>query len=117
MSFSRKILIALAAGVLLGIFLGERATILKWAADGFVKLLQMTVLPYVVVSIIGSLATLKVEDARMLAVKAGAILALLWGIALFFAFLIPLTFPHIETASFFSTALVERRAAFAIVEQ
>jgi Na+/H+-dicarboxylate symporter/ABC-type amino acid transport substrate-binding protein len=116
MSFSRKILIALAAGVLLGIFLGERATILKWAADGFVKLLQMTVLPYVVVSIIGSLATLKVEDARMLAVKAGAILALLWGIALFFAFLIPLTFPHIETASFFSTALVERRAAFDFVD-
>jgi Na+/H+-dicarboxylate symporter/ABC-type amino acid transport substrate-binding protein len=116
MSFSRKILIALAAGILLGIFLGERATYLKWAADGFVKLLQMTVLPYVVVSIIGSLATLNAADAKRLAVKAGAVLLLLWAIALVFAFLIPLTFPSIESASFFSTTLVERRQAFNFVD-
>jgi Na+/H+-dicarboxylate symporter/ABC-type amino acid transport substrate-binding protein len=116
MSFSRKILIGLGAGILLGIFLGERAAYLKWAADGFVKLLQMTVLPYVVVSIIGSLATLKVSEAKLLALKAGAVLVLLWGIALLFAFLIPLTFPGIETASFFSTALLERRAAFDFVD-
>jgi Na+/H+-dicarboxylate symporter/ABC-type amino acid transport substrate-binding protein len=116
MSFSRKILVGLAGGILLGIFLGERATYLKWAADGFVKLLQMTVLPYVFVSIVGSLATLKAADAKLLAVKGGAILALLWGIALLFAFLIPLTFPTIETASFFSTALLERRAAFDFVD-
>jgi Na+/H+-dicarboxylate symporter/ABC-type amino acid transport substrate-binding protein len=116
MSFSRKILTGLAAGILLGIFLGEQATYLKWAADGFVKLLQMTVLPYVVVSIVGSLATLKVSEAKLLALKAGTVLLLLWGIALVFAFLIPLTFPSIETASFFSTTLLERRAAFDFVD-
>jgi Na+/H+-dicarboxylate symporter/ABC-type amino acid transport substrate-binding protein len=76
----------------------------------------MTVLPYVVVSIIGSLATLNADEAKLLAVRAGAILALLWGVALVFAFLIPLTFPEIETASFFSTTLVERRAAFNFVD-
>ena len=53
MSFSNRILIGLAAGVAVGLFLGEsRGIALKWAADGFVKLLQMTVLPYVTVSIV-----------------------------------------------------------------
>ena len=45
MTFSRQILVGLALGVLTGLFLGERAAALKWAADGFVKLLQMMVLP------------------------------------------------------------------------
>ena len=58
MTFSRKILVGLALGILVGLFLGERALALKWAADGFVKLLQMTVLPYVTVSIVGSLGSL-----------------------------------------------------------
>jgi Na+/H+-dicarboxylate symporter len=49
MTFSNKILAGLAAGILLGLFLGEYAGALKWAADGYVKLLQMTVLPYVTV--------------------------------------------------------------------
>ena len=52
MTFSRKILVGLALGILVGLFFGERALALKWAADGFVKLLQMTVLPYVTVSIV-----------------------------------------------------------------
>jgi hypothetical protein len=51
MSFSNRILIGLGAGVIVGLFFGERSSALKWAADGFVKLLQMTVLPYVTVSI------------------------------------------------------------------
>lgn len=58
MSFSNRILAGLAGGVLLGVFVGERALVLEWAADGFVKLLQMTVLPYATVSIVGSLGRL-----------------------------------------------------------
>ena len=58
MTFSRKILVGLALGILVGLFFGEQALALKWAADGFVKLLQMTVLPYVTVSIVESLGSL-----------------------------------------------------------
>jgi hypothetical protein len=39
-TFSRQILTGLAGGILTGLFFGERAAALKWAADGFVKLLQ-----------------------------------------------------------------------------
>ena len=116
MSFSNRILVGLAAGVLLGLFLGERAAALKWAADGFVKLLQMTVLPYVTVSIVGSLGKLRYEDARVLGIRTGAVLVGLWLIALLFTFLIPLTFPQVQNASFFSTTLVERRAPFNFVD-
>lgn len=112
MTFSTQILIGLAGGILLGLFFGERTMALKWAADGFVRLLQMTVLPYVVVSIVSSLGSLRYEDARRLGLRAGAVLVGLWAIALLFACLIPLAFPSVETASFFSTALVEQRPAF-----
>ena len=116
MSFSNKIVAGLLGGVLLGVFLGERALVLKWAADGFVKLLQMTVLPYVTVSIIGSLGRLAPEDARTLGLRTGAVLAGLWLLALVFTFLIPFTFPDVENASFFSTTLVERRPPFNFVD-
>jgi Na+/H+-dicarboxylate symporter/ABC-type amino acid transport substrate-binding protein len=116
MSFSQRILVGLASGILVGLFLGERAVVLKWAADGFVKLLQMSVLPYVTVSIVGSLGRLRYEDARALGLKTGAVLAGLWAVALLFTFLIPLSFPDVQNASFFSTTLVERRPPFNFVD-
>ncbi len=115
MTSSRKILVGLGAGILVGLFLGERAAALEWAADGFVRLLQMTVLPYVTVSIVGSLGTLKPADARLLGLRAGAVVLTLWAVALVFALLIPLTFPDVENASFFSTTLVQPKPRFDLV--
>jgi Na+/H+-dicarboxylate symporter/ABC-type amino acid transport substrate-binding protein len=40
----------------------------------------------------------------------------LWCLALVFTFLMPLAFPEVETASFFSTTLVERRRPFNFVD-
>lgn len=116
MSFSNKILVGLGAGIFVGLFFGERASALKWAADGFVKLLQMTVLPYVTVSIVSSLGALRQEDAKRLGLRAGAVLAGLWALALVFALLIPLTFPKVSSASFFSTTLIERPPPFNMVD-
>ena len=116
MTFSRRILTGLALGVLVGLFLGEHALVFKWAADGFVKLLQMTVLPYVTVSIVESLGSLQAAEARRLGLRAGAVLVALWLIGLFYAMLVPLTFPKVETAAFFSTALLERRPPFDFVD-
>jgi Na+/H+-dicarboxylate symporter len=116
MSFSKRILVGLALGVFTGLFLGERAAALKWAADGFVKLLQMTVLPYVTVSIVGSLGRLRYSDARTLGLRTGAVLVGLWGLALLFTFLIPISFPQVQNASFFSTTLLERRPPFNFID-
>jgi len=115
MSSSRRILVGLAAGIAVGVFLGDRATVFAWAAEGFVKLLQMTVLPYVLLSIVTSLGSLTYPEARTLGLRAGAVLVGLWALALLFTFLIPLAFPHVQTASFFSTTLIERRPPFDFV--
>jgi Na+/H+-dicarboxylate symporter len=116
MTFSHKILVGLALGILVGLFFGEYALALKWAADGYVKLLQMTVLPYVTVSIIESLGSLGAADARRLGLRAGLVLVALWLIALTYAMLVPLMFPTVETAAFFSTTLLERRPPFNFVD-
>ena len=103
-------------GILTGLFFGERAAALKWAADGFVKLLQMMVLPYITVSIVASLGSLRPSELRTLGLRAAAVIGGLWLVALSFAFLIPLTFPSVENASFFSSSLVERRPAFNFID-
>jgi Na+/H+-dicarboxylate symporter/ABC-type amino acid transport substrate-binding protein len=116
MSSSTKILVGLVAGVFVGLFFGEHASVLKVVADGFVKLLQMTVLPYITLSIITSLGALSYDQVKTLGIRAGTVLIGLWCLALGFTFLIPLAFPAIETASFFSATLVERRPPFNFVD-
>ena len=116
MTSSTKILVGLVSGVIVGLFFGEQAGVLKVVADGFVKLLQMMVLPYITISIITSLGTLRYDQLKTLGLRAGAVLIGLWCLALVFMFLIPLAFPAVETASFFSTTLVERRPPFNFVD-
>ena len=115
LSFSSRILIGLFAGVALGVFIGERAAALQVFADAYVKLLQMTVLPYVTVSLIVGIGTLRLEDARRLGIRVGGVLVLLWIVALAAVFVFPLLFPSHQTASFFSTTLVEDREPFDLV--
>lgn len=113
---SRGLLIGLALGVLTGLFLGEYASIFDVAADGYVKLLQMTVLPLVVVSLVTGIGGLDHDRIRTLGVRAGLLLMVLWGIGLLLAFLFPLMFPRAITASFFSTTLIEPPQAFDFVD-
>jgi Na+/H+-dicarboxylate symporter/ABC-type amino acid transport substrate-binding protein len=115
-SSSRRLVLALVCGIGLGIFLGELVTPLGWVAEAYIKLLQMTVLPYVTVSIIGGLGRLRPSEARALGARTGAVLAVLWLLALLFMFLIPLAFPGTQNASFFSTTLVEKRPPFDFIE-
>jgi Na+/H+-dicarboxylate symporter/ABC-type amino acid transport substrate-binding protein len=116
MNSSSRILVGLVCGVAVGLFIGEYAGAFKLPADGFIKLLQMTVLPYITLSIVTSLGTLSLAQVKTLGLRAGAVLLLLWSVALVFTFLIPVAFPDIETASFFSTTLVEQRRPFNFVD-
>ncbi len=115
MSASRKILVAIVLGILLGIFLGERASFFRYVADGYIRLLQMTVLPYITVSLITGIGSLRLDHARVLGLRVGLILVLMWSIALAMALLVPLAFPPLQTASFFSTSLLEPQSQFDFV--
>ena len=116
MSNSHRILVGLGLGIGTGLFLGERAAALQPVADGYVKLLQMTVLPVITVSIISGLGSLTYAQARVLALRAGGVMVLLWLVALVVAFLFPLMLRPMATASFFSTTLVEAPRRFDLVE-
>ena len=105
-------LIGLGLGIFSGIFFGERVAFLKVVGDAFVLLLQMTVLPYIIVSLIGGLGGLSHQAAASLARKCGALLLLLWATGLLMVLLIPFAFPKWESASFFSTSLIEPRQPF-----
>jgi Na+/H+-dicarboxylate symporter/ABC-type amino acid transport substrate-binding protein len=94
-------------GIATGLFLGELAGVFKVVADAYVRLLQMTVLPYLIVSVIAGFGTLDTAKAGRLFLRVGLLTIVLWGLALGLVFLLPLAFPTVETASFFSTSLVE----------
>jgi Na+/H+-dicarboxylate symporter len=76
----------------------------------------MTVLPYVVISIIASLGNLSTDEARRLGVRAGVVLVSLWAIGLGFALLMPVVFPSMRQGSFFSTSMLERPPSFNFVD-
>jgi Na+/H+-dicarboxylate symporter/ABC-type amino acid transport substrate-binding protein len=111
-NLSRRIMWGVVAGIATGLLFGEAAAVLQIVADGYVRLLQMTVLPYVVISIIGGLGALDAQQARTLGKRVGVVLLLLWGTALSAALLVSAIFPRHESASFFSTTLLEERESF-----
>ena len=107
LGLSGSILLGFVLGILGGLFFGEYCAGLKIFGDAFIKLLQMSILPYIVVSLMVGIGRLSYQQAKVLAIKAGSLLLVFWGIALAVIFLMPLAFPSVETASFFSTTLVK----------
>ncbi len=112
LSPSARIGVGIGSGVALGLLLGERTAALQVVADAYIKLLQMTVLPYVTVAIVGGLGALDGAQARALGKRVGPVLATLWAIAIAAVLLFPLMFPPHQNASFFSTTLLEDREPF-----
>ncbi|HEX7136755.1 MAG TPA: cation:dicarboxylase symporter family transporter [Vicinamibacterales bacterium] len=111
-SLSSQIAGGVLVGAAVGLFFGESVSFLQVVADAYIRLLQMTVLPYVTVAIIIGLGSLDARQARALGTRVGMILVLIWTVALAMVVLFPLMFPHNQNASFFSAALVEERETF-----
>ncbi len=114
MSLSARILLGLGLGVFTGLFFGETAAVLQPLADIYIRLMQMTVLPYLVLALVIGFGQLEAGEARRLAVRAGAILLATWVLAAVVIVALPATFPEVQSASFFSNSLVEPPAPFSI---
>lgn len=104
LSLSTWIFISLGLGIGCGLFFGEACRRLDFIGDGFIRLLQMTILPYIVVSLVHSIGALTYERAKQLAGRVGLILVGLWLLTLMLVYVTTLAFPHLESASFFSTS-------------
>ena len=107
LGLSEKVLIGFVLGLVVGVFFGEMIGFLKIAGQAFIMLLQMTVIPYITVSLITALGRLPIKDAKSLSLKAGGVLLVLWGIGLTVVLLSTLAFPQWPSASFFSTSQVD----------
>jgi Na+/H+-dicarboxylate symporter len=106
MSFTKQILLGLIFGILTGVFLGELAKPFTVGGDIYIGLLQMTVLPYIVLSLIRNIGGISWSKRRYLIIAAIAVLVflLLLGLAVLAA--VPMAFPRWQSASFFSTGLL-----------
>lgn len=107
LGLSGRILVGLVLGVLCGIFFGEYCAALQVFGEMFIKLLQMSILPYITVSLIVGIGSLSYDQAKALAAKGGLLLLLFWAIGFAIVLFMPLAFPPWKSASFFSTSLVE----------
>ena len=115
-SLTARILLGLAIGVLIGLFFGERVSVLQGIARAYIGLMQMTVLPYLVVALVLGLGSLSPREARMLAKYGGLTLLGFWAIALAVVALMPLTFPAYQSAFFFSTSLLHPHEPLSFVD-
>jgi Na+/H+-dicarboxylate symporter/ABC-type amino acid transport substrate-binding protein len=106
-SLSTQILIGLTLGFLVGLFFGDKASVFAIVGKAYVGLIQMSILPYMVVSLMLGIGSLSYEKAGKLAITGGIVLVASWLMAFAIVFLMPLAFPSIEAGSFFSTSLVE----------
>ena len=75
----------------------------------------MTVLPYIVVSLIANIGRLSMEQSRRLLGVGGALLAFFLAIGCVTLFVIPLSFPQMPSASFFSRSSIEPRQEIDLV--
>ena len=116
LSLSVRIIAGLVLGIFTGLFFGEPAEVLQPIADIYIRLMQMTVLPYLVMSLIIGFGQLEADTAKRLAVRAGVLLVLVWVLSFAVIAAMPVAFPVMQSASFFSHALVEPKQPFSIAD-
>ena len=103
----QRIVLALLIGISVGVFLGELAAPLRTVGDVYVGLLQMTVLPFIICSVIGNIGRLTLDQSKRLAITSFAVFFVLWGVGFAVLFLMAKTLPVVPAGSFFSTSLIE----------
>ena len=90
---SIQVLIGFTLGILAGLFFGELASPIKIVGDAYLRLFQMPVIPYIVVSLIAGLGCLSIQEAKSLFINVGKVLVMLWLIIIIILILVPLGFP------------------------
>ncbi len=106
LSLSTKVLVGVVLGIATGLFFGDMVAWMSILGDVFIGLLQMTVLPYIMLSLIVNIGRLSLENGRKL-IRYGLIfLGLLLGIGLLGLFVLPFAFPQWSSGSFYSNDFI-----------
>ena len=64
MKFHNQLLLALLFGLLVGLMIGEYASVFEIVGDIYIGLMQMTVLPYIMVTLISNLGKLELKKSK-----------------------------------------------------
>ncbi len=112
----QRVIIALVLGIFTGIFVGEPAGDIEVIGNVYIRLLQMTVLPYVLVSIIGGLGRLDSNMASRIGMRAVKVILLMWLSVMITLLLLPLAYPNWQTSGFFSTSMTAEPAPFNFIQ-
>lgn len=95
------IAVGLLAGIGVGLLFGEYCQGLQSLGDAYVGLLQMTVLPYLSVSLVAKLGRLNLRQAGQIGRAALLTLPIMWLTGILFVVLVSFVLPPTTGASFF----------------
>ncbi len=104
--FTAQIFASILAGALAGLFFGEMTSVLDPVGQVFIKLMQITVIPTVIIFIITGIGTISEADARDFLRKVAGAVLLIWGLGVLVFFAMQYAFPPVQSSSFFSTTQV-----------
>ena len=96
--------VGLLLGILCGVLFGEYCGALQVVGNAYVGLLQMTVLPYLTISLIAKMGRLELHQARKMGLTALAVLLVFWAIGVALIVAVSAVLPPIDGATFFSPA-------------
>ena len=94
--------IGLLLGIACGVLFGEYCEKLQIVGQAYVGLLQMTVLPYLTISLVAKMGRLDLHRARNLGFTAIVVLLFFWLIGITLIVAVSTFLPPIEGASFYS---------------
>jgi proton glutamate symport protein len=111
-----QIILAMFLGLLLGYFFSIEYSVINNTANAFVTSLQMTVLPYIVLSLIVGIGGLSPSRAKKVSKQSLFIILMMIVVVLFFIFGTPLSFPQWQQAEFYSINTVKTVPEFSLVD-
>ncbi len=94
----------LLLGILVGVLFGEYCGALEVVGNAYVGLLQMTVLPYLMISLVGKMGRLNLQQAKKIGFAALIVLLLFWVIGIVLIVAVSESLPPVKGASFYSPA-------------
>ena len=116
LSLSTKVLLGVLLGVLTGLFFGEEVAWMGIIGDVFIGLLQMTVLPYIMFSLIVNIGRLSMDTGKKIIRYGLLFLFLLLIVGLIYLIILPLSFPAWTSGNFYSSDFVQPNEPFDFVK-
>ena len=102
MSLSSKIMIGMGLGVLVGLFFGESCSPISVVGDIYVKLMQMSVTPYIILALIYGIGRLNSAEAQQVAGRVIILVIVMWAVGIIVAIAMPAAFPEFASSGYYS---------------